>query len=144
MNIRPATIADYEQLMELYNLFVEEDRYSKHNNDSFKKVLKSSQCFIYVAAVDNKLVGLAAFSIRYVVRYPKPIAELDELFVHEDYRKHGIGKKFMEVIEKQAKALNCYRMYIESQYQHKSGHAFYERLGYTNKGYHFLKNLDEH
>jgi GNAT superfamily N-acetyltransferase len=141
MNIRLAKRSDYEEIMDLYNIFVGNDRYSQHNNDSFQKVLDSKQNFIYVAEEDNKLIGFATFSIRDVVRYPKPIAELDELFVHEEYRKHGVGKQFMRVIEEKAKELNCHRMYIESHYDHKTAHAFYEKLGYTNYGYHFLKNL---
>lgn len=141
MKIRPAKSSDYNDLMKLYNLFVESDRYSKHNNDSFEKVLSNPRNFIYVAEEDNHLVDFATCSIRDVVRYPKPIAELDELMVHPDFRKHGLGKKFMDVIEKKAKEYNCYRIFIESHYDHKGAHKFYEALGYTNYGYHFIKNL---
>jgi hypothetical protein len=44
-------------------------------------------------------------------------------------------------LEEKAKELQCHRIFIESQYQHKVAHAFYEALGYTNYGYHFYKNL---
>lgn len=141
MTIRNAKQSDYEELMLLYNLFVGEDRYSEYDNDSFEKVLNSPQNFLFVAEEDKKLIGFATFSIRHVVRYPKPIAELDELFVSEEYRKHGVGKQLMEIVEQQAKKHNCYRVYIESHYQHEAGHKFYENLGYKNYGYHFIKNL---
>lgn len=72
---------------------------------------------------------------------PRPIAELDELFILESYRKHGIGKQLMEHIELTAREHNCYRLYIESSYRFKGAHAFYEKIGYTNYGYHFMKNL---
>jgi GNAT superfamily N-acetyltransferase len=75
------------------------------------------------------------------VRYPKLIAELDELFVNTHYRKNGIGKEFMQKIEDKSKELDCYRIFIESHYDHKGAHVFYESLGYTNYGYHFIKNL---
>lgn len=141
MNIRLAQESDYEKVIELYNLFVGSDRYSQHNSDSFKKVLKNNNNFIFVATDTDKIIGFATFSIRDVVRYPKPIAELDELFVSENYRKHGIGKLLMNEIEKKAKELDCYRLFIESHYEHKAAHKFYESLGYTNYGYHFIKNL---
>jgi GNAT superfamily N-acetyltransferase len=141
MTIRKAHQSDYEELMELYNLFVGSDRYSKHDNDSFQKVIHNPNNVVFVAEDAGKLIGFASFSIRDVVRYPKPIAELDELFVLESYRKQKIGKSLMEVVEKTAKERNCYRIFIESHYDHRAAHMLYESLGYTNYGYHFIKNL---
>ena len=141
MKIRLATESDYLQLMLLYNGLVGSDRYSGHDNDSFKRVLDNPRNFVYVADDENRLVGFASFSVRDVIRYPKPISELDELFIDPWQRKKGIGRQLMQVVEEKAKELNCYRVFIESQYQHKDGHAFYEALGYTNYGYHFIKNL---
>ncbi len=139
--IREAREADYNELLNLYNTFVGNDRYSKHDNDSFKIVLKDPNNYIFVEEENGKLIGFVTFSIRNVVRYPRPIAELDELFVAQEYRKHGIGKKFMQRVEEVAKERNCYRMFIESHYDHKTAHKFYEGLGYKNYGYHFIKNL---
>lgn len=141
MKIKDAKKEDHAQLMQLYNQFVGNDRYSKLDNDSFIKVLKNPNSFIFVVEEKGKLVGFAAFSIRDVVRYPRPIAELDELFVDPEYREKGIGKKLMEKIEKKAKESNCYRIFIESHYDHKTAHKLYEALDYTNYGYHFIKDL---
>lgn len=141
MNIRKAYEKDYEELMSLYNDFIGEDRYSQFNNDSFNKVINSPHNYIYIAVENEEIIGFVTFSIRNVVRYPKPIAELDELFVSAAHRKKGLGKLFMQTVEEKAKELDCYRLYIESSYRHKSAHSFYESIGYTNYGYHFLKNL---
>ncbi|HVZ11709.1 MAG TPA: GNAT family N-acetyltransferase [Patescibacteria group bacterium] len=141
MTIRLAEEKDYEEIMNLYNNFVGEDRYSKRDNDSFKIVLKSPTNFIFVAEDEGRLVGFSTFSVRNVVRYPKPIAELDELFVGIAFRKHGVGKQLMEAVESKAKELGCYRLYIESAYKHEPAHKFYEDLGYEKYGYHFYKTL---
>ncbi len=141
MLIRKAVESDYDQLMSLYNDFVGEDRYSHHDNDSFKKVIHSKSNYIYVAEEENQLIGFIAFSVRNVVRYPKPIAELDELYIDPTHRKKGIGKALMKTIEEKAQELDCYRIYIETNYRFKDAHAFYEAIGYTNYGYHFIKNL---
>ncbi|NTU72689.1 GNAT family N-acetyltransferase [Candidatus Roizmanbacteria bacterium] len=141
MQIRPAQASDYESLMYLYNLFVDSDRYSKLDNDSFSKVLESKSNFVYVAKENDVMVGFASFSVRWVVRYPKLIAELDELFVMEEYRKSKIGYLLMRQVEEKAKELDCYRLYIESHYSHKAAHALYEKMGYINYGYHFMKNI---
>lgn len=141
MLIRRAKETDYVELMRLYNDFVGSDRYSKHDNDSFKRVLNNLNNFIYVAERDGKLIGFATFSVKDVIRYPKQIAELDELFVSTDYRQKGVGKQLMQQVEGKAKELNCYRIFIESHFDHKAAHKFYEEIGYTNYGYHFIKNL---
>jgi len=127
--------------MSLYNLFVGQDRYSAHENDSFSRVIQNPNNFVFVAEDKDQLIGFATFSIRDVIRYSKPIAELDELFVLEEYREKGIGKQLMEKIEDIAKEKGCHRIFIESHYDHKAAHKFYEKLGYKNYGYHFIKNL---
>jgi GNAT superfamily N-acetyltransferase len=141
MEIRPAKQLDHNELIKLYTLFVGDDRYSKGNGDSFIKVLRDHNSYIYVATHSEQLIGFATLSIRNVVRYSKPIAELDELFVLEKYRKHGIGKKLIETIEKKTKDLNCKGIFIQSGKDLKTAHLFYEKLGYTKRGYYFTKDL---
>ncbi|MBI2075024.1 MAG: GNAT family N-acetyltransferase [Candidatus Levybacteria bacterium] len=141
MQIREAILSDYKEMMSLYNDFVGEDRYSKLDNDSFSDVLNSPNNFVFVAQEQQKIVGFATFSVRRVIRYKNPIAELDELYVIPEYRKRGVGKTLMEQVLKKAKELNCYRVFIESQYKHEIGHKFYEALGFKNYGYHFIKDL---
>jgi len=139
--IRKATKEDYEVLMVLYNEFVGENRYSKHSFDSFHAVITNSSNRIFVANDNGKLVGFATVSFRRVVRYPKIIAELDELFVSGDIRKKGIGKLLMNAVIAESKKKDCYRLFIESGYAQKDAHIFYEKIGFTNYGYHFIKNL---
>src|SRR5512133_3365930 len=113
MKIKLANPNDYHELMALYNLFVGSDRYSRYDNDAFKVVINNPHNFVFVAEENDKLVGFATFSVRDVIRYPKPIAELDELFVLAEYRQHGVGKQLMDQVETTAKSHNCYRLFIE-------------------------------
>ncbi len=141
MEIRAAKMSDYEELIKLYILFVEEDRYSRHDGDSFKVLMDRSDYFIFVAEENDKLVGLMTFSTRSVVRYPRPLAQLEELFVLEGFRKLGIGKKFIEMMELKIRDLNCYSIYIESRDDKKIAHEVYQKLGYKKEGYYFKKAL---
>jgi GNAT superfamily N-acetyltransferase len=123
--------------MELYNSFVGEDCYSQYDGDSFQKVLENPRCCLFVVETDDGLIGFASVSTRDVVHYRQPIAELDELFVSPEARTHGTGQALMETVETFARDQNCYRLGLPAH----SGRAFYEKLGYKNNGYHFIKNL---
>lgn len=127
--------------MDLYNGLVGEDRYSRHDADSFEQVLKSPTSFMFIAEDKNKIIGFITFSVRTVVRYPKPIIEFDELYVKTDSRNKGLGTKLMKKAEEEAKKMGAHRIYLESHYKHTAAHALYGKLGYTNYGYHFIKNL---
>ena len=141
MTIREALSQDRTRLMELYNEFVGSDRYSRYDYDSFEKTLADPNCYIYVGEEDNQVIGFITFSVRNVVRYPKPIAEGDELYVMPQYRGKGYGKQLMQHIIDKAKSLNCHRLFLESNYKHETAHKMYESMGFTNYGYHFIMDL---
>lgn len=141
MNTRKAEEKDYEELMHLYNDFVGEDRYSRHDGDSYRQVLQSPTNVAYVVEEEGKIIGFITASIRNVVRYPRPIMEIDELYVVQEFRKQGIGKQLVEFIEHLAKEKNCCRVYIASHARFETAHKFYEGLGYNKYGLHFYKDL---
>lgn len=132
---------DYLVVMQLYNDFVGEDRYSRHDNDSFETVLDDPLSRVFVAEDNGKVIGFATVSTKDIVRAPRPIAELDELFVDPASRTHGTGTALMEAVESFARSRNCYRLYMVSAYERETAHKFYEHLGYKNNGYHFQKDL---
>lgn len=141
--IRKVKKSDYEHLMKLYNAFVGDGRYNGPEDDSFEEVLASGKNFVYVAEEKEggNLVGFAAFSVRTVIRYPRPIAEMDELYVTPAFRGKKIGRRLIETILEKATELGCHRMFIETHYDHDVAHKVYERMQFTNYGYHFIKDL---
>ena len=139
--IREAGEGDYKNLMKLYDEFVEEDRYSTGKEDSFQEVLASTENFISVAEDKGKLVGFVTFSMRWVVRYPTPIAEMDELYVKPEYRRQGLGSKLVEAILKKAAELGCSRMFIDTHIKHEAAQKLSEKMGFTHYGHHFVRDL---
>ena len=141
MKIRTVKEEDYQELMQLFNLFVGEDRYSRYDADSFNKVIRNPQNTIFIAEDERQIIGFATMSVRDVIRFLRPIAELDEIFIKETHRRQGIAKELMEEVEKKARDIPCSRIFIGSFYERKEGHKLYEALGYTNKGYQYVKEL---
>jgi len=137
MRIRLAKKSDYQKLMKLYNDFVQEDRYSKHNNDSFKKVLKDPQAFIILAEKNKNIVGFITFSLRNVVRYPKPIIEVEEFYVLPEQRRQGIGKKLTQYVLDFAKKNKCQYVFLGSAKERKPAHKFYQALEFSEYAFHY-------
>lgn len=142
ITIREATQKDYKELMKLYDAFYEGKRnYVSHKEDSFAKLLGSSNACMYVAEQEGKLIGFITASTRFVVRYSKPIMQVEELFVSLAFRKHGIGARLIEQIEEIAAGAGCVSIYIESNIHMKIAHKFYEKVNYKNEGIYFKKIL---
>jgi GNAT superfamily N-acetyltransferase len=139
MIIRPAGEDDYPALMALCNAFKETDMFSQPGNDSFQVIMDNDNSYILVAEEDDKLFGFITASIRFVVRYSKPMMQVEELFVNAASRKKGVGRQLIQTAEKIASEKDCERIYIESGYRHEVAHKFYEKNGYDNQGYYFLK-----
>lgn len=140
MIIRRAVPEDYKALMALYADFLERD-FSKPGNDSFQKVLASKTNYILVAEDDSRLAGFITASVRPIVRYVRPIMQVDELYVDPDFREHGVGRQLIQGIESLGADNNCHAIYIESGQEYTVAHKFYERNSYQKVGYYFKKVL---
>ena len=142
MFVRSANVEDYDKIMSLYSLFLEDNkRFINHNGDSFKEVINSKNNFVYVIEEKSNLAGFISFSKRRVIRYPKAIIELDELYILPEFRKQGLGKKLIEKLEQIAKDMDCCRIFIESRHDQQNAHNFYIDCGFTNLGVFFIKNI---
>ena len=70
-----------------------------------------------------------------------PYLKKTKLYVVPAYRRQKLGTKLMETVMKKAAEVGCYRMFIETHYKHDMAHKLYEKLNFTNYGYHFIKDL---
>lgn len=147
MTIKPATKNNYAKVMLLYNQFIGEitgefKRFNDKNEDSFNKILEDPDAFIDLAYIDDETVGFVAYSMRNLIRYPKSIVEIEELFVQENYRKKGIGKKLVNHVISFAKKRKCQQVMLGSGLKLKGGHEFYKKLDFEDYEYRFRFKLD--
>jgi ribosomal protein S18 acetylase RimI-like enzyme len=140
MIIRKAQKTDYEEVMDLYADFVNQpDRYTKYDNDSFLKTLTIPDCAMYIAEDNNRIVGFITFSKRIVVRYPKPIVEVEEFYVVPDVRRQGVGKTLMQVVLDYAQENSCQYVMLASSKDRVGAHAFYKSLGFDEYAFHYRR-----
>jgi ribosomal protein S18 acetylase RimI-like enzyme len=73
--------------------------FSEKGESYFKELIEDGT--IWVAEDNNKVIGYLAGSIKRKPAYvTKTLAELDNFYIDEEYRRRGIGKKLVEEFKK--------------------------------------------
>ena len=140
--IRNATAIDYEKFMELMGNFVEDQtRFGNYDNDSFHKVINSDNTYVYVYEDLSEIIGFIVFSIRSVVRYPRPIMEVEEIFVSQQIRRKGVGRSLIQKAIDIGRQKQCYYIFLASDKKRAEAHMFHQSLGFIEYGYHFRLSL---
>lgn len=87
---------------------------------------------IYVAKIDNKIVGYIIFDIKEkdngFMRYRK-LLSIDTLCVDKDFRGQGIGTKVLEFAKSIAKEQNCTDMHLTVNPNNENAIKVYEKFG---------------
>lgn len=88
----------------------------------------------------NKIIGVAGlwFCTRH---YAGKSVELDHVYISEDYRNLGLGKKFMNWINDYCQSQGCKSLELNTYVNNYPSHKFYYNEGMEIWGYHFFKHL---
>ena len=90
--------------------------------------------------LDGGLVGV--FGLWFMTRhYAGRSCEPDHIYIADEHRNKGIGKKLFQFIYNYAKEKGCETSELNSYVSNYRSHKFYLNEGYEIKGYHFLKKL---
>ena len=116
--------------LEIRELNDEEVEYIEDRLDDFNKdyIRYELQGRIRIGAFhgDRLIAGVDASMTAFKILY------LSTFFVEEEYRSRGIGRKLMDVVERQAKALGANMIRLDTFDWQARG--FYEKNGYTVVG----------
>jgi GNAT superfamily N-acetyltransferase len=69
--------------------------------------------------------------------------EIDNFIVHPNYRKKGVGKAMTNYLDQKAKELDCAMIVLDAFTGNFKAHRFYYNQGYSPKGFHFVKIINE-
>ncbi|MBU9675150.1 GNAT family N-acetyltransferase [Planococcus sp. CP5-4] len=103
----------------------------------FNALLKDANTDLLVAEKEQEIIGYV-FVLHHPAFYANGIISwVEELFVLEEYRGHGIGKSLMEEAEKKSKARGAKLMALATRRADK----FYKAIGYSESATYFKKNF---
>jgi GNAT superfamily N-acetyltransferase len=135
--IRTANIEDLKFIQDLnYKLFDLEYNnfdpalnmnwtFSETGENYFKELIKNGT--IWVAEDNNKIIGYLAGNTKGTPSYAtKTLAELDNLYIDEEYRKKGIGKKLIEEFKKYCILQGIKEIKVIASYKNINAREFYK------------------
>jgi len=127
-HIRIAQYADAQELQKLNDLFN-----GKNTNtliaiqESLKTNTKEIVC---VAADEDQLVGFCCGQICKSMCYPAFYAEITELFVLDEYRRQGIGKQLLKLMESELAKRGVCHFHILTFKDNDAAQSLYRSLGF--------------
>ncbi|ADU28566.1 GNAT family N-acetyltransferase [Evansella cellulosilytica] len=101
--------------------------------EQLKKQLKSDQSFTYGAFINKQLVAIATIRL-YAIEKMKHKGMLLGMFVSDQTRGLGVGKRLMQEVVKEARKIGLEQIQLMVVTTNKAGKAFYESLGFETYG----------
>ncbi len=107
-----------------------------------KVLLSQANYTIYVATIEDSVVGMVGAYLGYALEYDGPYGRLTGLVVDEKWRGRGLGKLLMEKIESWVMQRGASWLILTSGVHRTNAHRFYRNLGYQETGLRFAKRLE--
>ena len=115
--VRAARVADMQQVEPLINGFAARELMLPKTIEQLSRLFRE---FVVAEAPDGRVLGCAALRV-----YTPQLAELGSLAVHSDAHGTGIGRRLVERIEEEARALGIgtvFALTLQDVFFHKLGY----------------------
>jgi GNAT superfamily N-acetyltransferase len=106
-----------------------------------KKTVIASKCVKFEIRQGQVQIGRAFLYIVKNDLHERPYGFLEDLFVDENYRSQGLGKRLLFAAVKEAKKRKLYKLIGTSRTFRTQIHKFYEKYGFKKYGFEFRINL---
>ena len=142
--IRIAKISDLEKILEFNKRLFEHERlfgdtynlewtYSERGMSYFRKRLTENGGIVLIAEEGNEAVGyLCGFIDHYSFRLINPIAEIENMFVEENFRGKGIGSELVRKFDEVCRSKDVKRIRVGAICQNSGAVNFYRKNGFND------------
>ena len=119
---------EYDKLLNLNWTFGEKG--TKYFKD---KISKDDGC-VLIAEVDNKIIGYSAGGLTKGENYRNLplVAEVENIFILEDYRNIGVGTQLYQKFIEWCKSKNVKSVRVAASVQNKQAISFYQEKGFKD------------
>lgn len=133
-SIRPATPSDVPLILELIRELAEFEHLS-HEVAATEAALREHlfgprpYAEVLIASIDQQPAGFALFFHNYSTFLAKPGIYLEDLYVREAWRSHGVGTALLQAVRQLAVARSCGRYEWSVLNWNQRAIDFYEKMG---------------
>jgi phosphinothricin acetyltransferase len=146
--LRPATAGDAEAICRVYNQGIE-DRIATLETELRTPeerrqwlAARGPRHPVYVAEAEEMIVGWSSLNVYNPRPAYKYVADFS-IYIERGWRGKGVGRRLLEHLIEQARALGYHKMMLSAFPFNASGVALYERMGFTRAGvFHEMGQLD--
>lgn len=148
VKIRPAELADLDDLARLFNGYLQFYRRPSDLAAASKfigdRVMKRDSV-IFVAIIDDVAVGFVQLYPSFSSVLMRRVYILNDLYVDESARHSGVATALIGAAENFGREQNAVRLVLETEFSNNAAQKLYEKLGWDKDDlrYYYEKYLDE-
>lgn len=132
-----AGISDTEILVELIQEFCEFDAHPFDECAIRKALVKilsdESLGRVWLIQSEGEAIGYIVLTFGYSLEYLGRDAFIDEIYIRENYRRQGIGKKTIQFIERVCPTLGIKAVHLEVERKNIAAQSFYRQMGFKDQ-----------
>ena len=131
MTIRPYQKRDAKALVGLVQALARYEKLKPLTSAAARRLVGDigKRIRVLMAEVDGKAVGYAIYLFTYSSFLARPTLYLEDVFVHPDFRRLGIGGRFFGELHREARRERCGRMEWVVLDWNTPAQRFYRKLG---------------
>jgi len=132
IHIRPAELKDYDTLYSMMREFAEFQKTPERLTLTPEQMRIDKDIFNCLVAVTsmNEIVGFSTWFFAYYSWTGKAVY-MDDLYVIERYRGHGIGSRLLQAVIDLAKQASCTKVKWQVSKWNDPGISYYKKMGAT-------------
>ena len=132
----PASAKDLPQLVDLLGMLFEQEAEFQPNAEKQRRALEQilgnpTIGTLYVAREGKRVVAMASLLYTISTVEGGKAAWFEDLVVHPDERKRGIGEALLKHVVTQARAAGITRITLLTDMQNERAQAMYRRVGFV-------------
>ena len=132
MRIRKAVKKDSKEILRLIKELADFEKLSPPDKSAQRRLLSAAfsdnpKINILVAEEKGKLIAYAIYMFLFSSFLAKPTLYLEDIYISNDYRRSGIGRKIFDKLIAIAKNKKCGRLELMVLGWNKNAIAFYEK-----------------
>jgi (aminoalkyl)phosphonate N-acetyltransferase len=97
--------------------------------------------YLVAQSAAGAVIGFISCHTQSLLHHCGKVAEIQELFVDDKYRKLGIGIALLKALEEKLLANNCFLFEVTAQNKREQTHRFYKDNGFIQSHQKFTKQL---